>query len=161
MQKPALRNEHERLRELAGDWEGTEHLGEPFKPGTTAHGSWHCRAALEGLYLIMDYTQTMDERVSMLGHAVVGFDDKQDCYTLHWFDTFSEPPKEPDQGKCQNGRLVFEHAFPSHERRTTLERMENGIHVKVEMRFEGEDWVTSFEGTYGPPHVPSDVRMSA
>jgi hypothetical protein len=161
MKKPELSGHHLRLRDLVGEYEGDETLGEtPVSPAGKATGVISLRTILDGFFLSFDYGQLMGGKVSMQGKGIIGWDAAQKCYTLHWFDTFGSPPSKPGLGQWKEGALVFEHTYPKHLGRTILEAREGELGFKVEMNFEGKGWSTAVDGKYRPVEATSQTMRT-
>lgn len=119
--------------------------------------------ALGGMFVVGEYEQRIDGKVSMLGHAVIGYDADKDRYTLHWFDNMGNPPSSPGYGTWQDSTLVFEHESPKHKGRTIFEITPEGFRFSVAMQPPGKDWQTALEGDYSRDsahHVPERVKPS-
>jgi hypothetical protein len=79
---------------------------------------------------------------------VLGWDGKEKCYTLHWFDSFGNPPSAPGHGEWKGNALVFEHESAKQRGRTIFEPKGEELTFKVEMNVEGKGWNTAVEGRY-------------
>ena len=68
MEMPKPTEEHRRLHAFLGEWEGEEKLSpSPWGPGGTARGRSTCRLDLDGFFVIQDYVEEKDGRVSYRG----------------------------------------------------------------------------------------------
>ena len=149
MKKPEPTENHLRLRELAGEWKGEEVLHETkVTPRGKAKGFFSFRPGVDGFFLIADYTQETEGKISLRGHGVIGWDASQSCYTLHWFDSYGLPPDRPGRGQWRGDTLAFEHEYSTKVGRTVFQLGGPGLVFKVEMNFENQGWQTALEGTY-------------
>lgn len=108
MPKPTIH--HGKLEKLAGTWIGEEMMSpSPWDPkGGPARGVVDARMDIDGLYLIADYKQERDGKVSYRGHGVYGFDPKKSEYLMYWFDSMSTEQSTPARGMWEGNRLSFE-----------------------------------------------------
>jgi hypothetical protein len=108
MPKPT--EEHERLRRLAGTWIGVEKMNpSPWGPGGEGLGRNVNRMDIDGFFVIQDYVQEMDGRVSYRGHGIFGYDGQKKTYTWYWVDSMGMVPPSPSRGQWEGDTLVFEH----------------------------------------------------
>jgi hypothetical protein len=98
MEMPKPTTHHGKLEKLAGTWVGEEKMNpSPWDPkGGAARGVMEARMDLDGFYLVGDYRQERDGKVTYRGHGVYGYDAKKGDYTMYWFDamgwTQAAPP---------------------------------------------------------------------
>jgi hypothetical protein len=78
--------EHQKLAKAAGSWDTTvESPGQDGKP-TRSTGSAELRMAMNGFWLIEDYSgEFMGGKFT--GHGINGYDPDKQKYTLSWADT--------------------------------------------------------------------------
>jgi putative addiction module component (TIGR02574 family) len=83
MEIPKAGSQHERLRALVGSWKGDEKMyPSPWdSQGGTAKGFTEARFDLDGMFVIADYRQERNGKVTYRGHGVFGWDAKQSAYT--------------------------------------------------------------------------------
>jgi hypothetical protein len=149
MNRPEPNQHHRRLQRLVGAWKGEETLQEtPVTPGGKASGSFTFRSVLGDLFVVAEYEQIMHGKQLMQGMGVLGWDAKQNQYTLHWFDTFGSPPGSPGRGSWDGQVLRFEHGAPKPHGRTSFELEDGGFVFRIEMSFEGKPFQTVIEGRY-------------
>jgi hypothetical protein len=106
--------QHRKLQALVGSWEGQETMSpSPWDPeGGTARSRVEARLELDGMYVIYDYVQERDGRVTYRGHGVYGWDDKRRAYTMYWFDSMGMDPGGPACGTWEGDTLTFQMATP-------------------------------------------------
>jgi hypothetical protein len=151
MQLPSPTAEHERLALLAGEWEGDERiLPTPFDPeGGPARGAWSARLALGGFCLIADYRQRRGGEVNFEGHGVYGWDPRERCYTLHWFDSTGIGHGEPAFGAWDGDRLTLMHetAHAGHSRHV-YEIAGDRFRLSLDHSPDGVEWMPFLRGEY-------------
>lgn len=146
MEQPKPTEQHKRLATLSGKWVGEEKIqGSPHTTETNATGTFDFRMDLGGLFAITDYVEMSGGKTLLAGHGVIGWDAKQKCYTLHWFDTFGSPPSVPGKGQWQGDALKFEQEGSGN---TIFELAGGGLVFKVEMNVDGKGWSPIIEGKY-------------
>jgi hypothetical protein len=115
MPKPT--ESHKKLEKLAGTWSGDEKMNpSPFGPGGTARGRYNCRVDIDGFFVLQDYVQEQDGRVSYRGHGIFGYDSERKEFTWYWVDSMGMVPPSPSRGQWSGDTLQFEHE-PMGERR--------------------------------------------
>jgi hypothetical protein len=147
MPKPA--EQHLRLQELVGEWQGTEtmHPSQWDPQGGTAIGRMNSRLALSGFAVISEYEQERDGAVTFTGHGVMTYDTTEACYVLHWFDCLGSPP-EVFKGTFDGDVLTIGHGGPGMHARFTYDlSREKKMASRMEMSPDGEDWKL-FEASY-------------
>lgn len=150
MNMPALTDGHLRLRELAGDWRGTEtmHPSQWDPEGGSAEGRTNSYLALNGFALITDYEQRRDGVVTFTGHGVMTYDPAETRYVLHWFDSMGSPP-EVFRGAFDGDTLSVSHGGPGMHARLTYDLSQSDRMVtRMEMSSDGVDWKTLFDAVY-------------
>lgn len=150
MEMPKPSPGHERLRQLAGEWHGTETMyPSQWDPeGGEAVGRTSNRLALNGFALISDYEQERDGAVTFSGHGVYTFDPEAEVYTLHWFDCLGSPP-EVFTGRFAGDVLTLAHGGTGMHVRMTSDLGTPGVMIaKMEMSPDGTEWTTLFDGRY-------------
>jgi hypothetical protein len=149
MEFPKLTAQHRRLEELAGKWTGQEKVyASPYTAEGQATGRFDFRMDLEGFFLLTDYVEESDSNPTYYAHGVFGWDVKQACYTLHWFDNFGNPPAAPGHGQWQGDTLTFHHEYPTGSGRTIFGLGDSELKLRVEMSPDGKSWKPLIEGSY-------------
>jgi hypothetical protein len=107
---------------LAGDWEGTEHLGaSPWTSAGTAHGVHRLRASIRDQVLVHDYEQRRDGAVTLTGHGVLAVEPDTADVLWWWFDDYGHPPLVPSRGTfADDGSLVLVKATPRGRQRASF-----------------------------------------
>jgi hypothetical protein len=71
-----------------GTWEGTlQQWMDPAAPPTTAKATTVTKLAMNGLYLLDDYSSNMMGQ-PMQGHSIIGFDKVKKKFVMSWVDNF-------------------------------------------------------------------------
>ncbi|MGE3525433.1 MAG: DUF1579 family protein [Gemmatimonadales bacterium] len=141
---------HQKLKRLAGKWEGEETMypSEWDPAGGTATGRSTSRLALNGFVLITDYEQERDGNITFSGHGVMSFDPESGDYTLHWFDSMGSPP-EVFTGHFEGDRLIVAHGGPGMHARLSWDMSDPQSMVSsMEMSEDGNTWKTLFDARY-------------
>jgi hypothetical protein len=111
---PVPTEEHRKLQELAGSWVGEETMSpSPWGPAGAARGKSTCRVECDGFFLIQEYVQEKEGRVSYRGHGVFGYDPQKKQYSWYWVDSMGFVPPQPSWGTWQGDTLTF-HSESSH-----------------------------------------------
>ncbi len=151
MQMPEVTEHHRKLEAMVGEWIGAETIHpSPWDPNSGAsEGRFTTRVGLDGFFVIADYEQRRDGKVSFEGHGVYGYDDKRQRYTMHWFDTMGADPGAPTLGTWTGDTLCFEHQHHmGHSRYTYQFDGTDKFAFKLEMSQDGEHWNLFLEGAY-------------
>ena len=151
MHMPQPTAAHARLARLAGTWIGEERMPpSPFDPrGGVAVGRTTARMALDGFYLIADYEQERAGRVNFRGHGVYGWDDRGQCYTMHWFDSLGVEHDAPGLGTWTDDTLTIQHETKhTGSTRYTYQVAEATYDLRLEHSPDGQTWTTVLEGHY-------------
>ena len=150
MQMPGPTAHHHKLEALAGEWVGEETLHpSPWAPETrTAIGRFSSRIALDGMFLVSDYTETRDGNVVFRGHGVYGWHAKKERYTMHWFDSMGFPPGET-LGVWEGDTLTFSGSGEGgHGRYVYTVHGRDRMSFRIESSQDGATWSTIMEGEY-------------
>ena len=149
MNMPRPNEHHERLATLAGNWIGEETMhASPWGEAGSGDGRIAARIDLEGFFLVSDYVQERDGRVTYRGHGVYGWDEKQQCYTMHWFDSLGSPVGGPALGTWDGDRLVFSHQTPMGHSRYVYDFEEAAYRFRIENSQDGQQWTVFMEARY-------------
>jgi uncharacterized protein YodC (DUF2158 family) len=150
MEMPKITEHHLRLKELVGEWRGTEIMHpSPWDPkGGKATGRTNSRLALNGFAMISDYEQERDGAITFIGHGVMTYDTKEACYVLHWFDGLGSPP-EVFKGVFDGDILTVAHGGPGMHVRLTYDRSQKKRLIsRMDMSQDGKQWKTLYDGSY-------------
>jgi hypothetical protein len=154
MYAPKPTEQHQRLAALAGTWDGDETLyPSPWDPaGGTARAEIVARVDIDGFFLITDYVEWRDGKVSYRGHGVIGWDAEERCYTMHWFDSMGGSYRAPATGTWEGDRLSFTSETGMGRTRYTYEFDLDGRYTfKMESTHEHEGaevWKPTMKGIY-------------
>ena len=151
MEMPKPKEQHHKLRALAGKWVGEEKLHpSPWDPeGGFATGHVDARIDLDGFYLISDYVEDRYGQVCYRGHGVMGWDSAEQCYTMHWFDSIGVAASIAKRGTWEDNKLTFEHETPmGHARYTYVLEGEGRYLFRIENSKDGKEWTPFMEGSY-------------
>jgi hypothetical protein len=151
MEMPKVTDQHRKLYALTGDWEGTETMAEsPWGPAGTAIGKLHIRTDLNGFFVLQDYIQEKDRKVTFSGHGIFGYDLEAGNYTWYWVDAMGFVPDAPARGKFEGDTLKLEKATPRGSARYA-HRLEgkNSYQFTIENSFDqGKSWQTFLSAAY-------------
>jgi hypothetical protein len=143
MYVPQLTEQHRRLKELTGEWEAQETVFPSSwdQNGGTAECSMKAQSAIDGFFLILDYSHNEKERqIEFRAHGVIGWDVQEALYTMHWFDAYGA---WPSKGKWIDDKLSFD--FLNH--RITYQFKHDEYVFRIEIK-QGSEFKLSQEGTY-------------
>jgi hypothetical protein len=148
--------DHLKLHRLAGEWVGDETLSpSPWGPGGPAVGRITGRVACDGAFVVADYEEEKDGRISFRGHSVFGWDSKRKVVTWYWVDSMGTPPAQAVTGQWEGDTLVLAQDFPEGRSRYTY-RFEGAdrYHFTIEGMRDGKTWETMMKGSYRRVHSP-------
>jgi hypothetical protein len=136
---------------LAGDWEGTEHLGaSPWTSAGTAHGAHRLRASIGDQILVHDYEQRRDGAATLTGHGVLAVEPESADVLWWWFDDYGHPPLAPSRGSfADDGSLVLVKATPRGRQRASFAVSGDILVHRIEVAPSGEEALTTIvEASY-------------
>jgi hypothetical protein len=148
---PRVTEQHRKLLALVGTWTGEEKMfPSPWDPkGGTALGRIEARADLDGFFVVEDYLQERDGKVSYRGHGVFGWDPKEERYTMHWFDSMGGNGTPPAKGRWEGNTLAFASQSPmGHSRYVYVFEGDGRIAFRIESSRDGHDWATFLMARY-------------
>jgi hypothetical protein len=151
MQMPTVQEQHRKLAKLAGTWKGQEKLfPNAWDPnGGTAVSRVESRVDLDGFFVLTDYVEERDGRVSYRGHGVYGWDQSHECYTMHWFDSMGGGGTTvPARGMWEGNTLFFQNETPMGHGRYTYVFDDDGYTFKIDNSQDGKTWTPFMEGRY-------------
>jgi hypothetical protein len=151
MEMPKLTSEHRRLHVLAGDWEGEENLApSPWGPGGRATGRSTCRVDLDGFWIVQDYVEEKDGRVTFRGHGLFGYDIESQEYCWYWVDSMGFVPAGPSRGRWEGDTLQLHSKSPRGQGRYTYRfDGERSYTFRIENSFDGgQSFQLFMDGTY-------------
>ncbi|MCC6573803.1 MAG: DUF1579 family protein [Planctomycetes bacterium] len=149
MEMPKPTDAHKKLEQLVGTWAGDDKVfasqwsTESLKPTVC-----DVRSALDGFFLLMEYAEHTDGKVTYGGHGVIGYDAKNSCYTMHWFDNWGTPPSNVGRGQWVGDTLTFDWQYPDHKSRVTYTLDGGELIQRVEMDMDGKGFKPVIEGKY-------------
>ena len=151
MEMPRPTEQHRKLQALVGDWVGEETLhptpGSPH--GGNATTRIRSRIDLDGFFLVTDHEQKRGGQVTYRGHGVLGWDHRQQRYTMHWFDIMGGDPGAPALGTWDGNKLCFQHQHHMGHSRYTYGFEHDGKYtLKIEFSQDGRDWMPFLDGNY-------------
>jgi hypothetical protein len=151
MHMPQLTEQHNKLKAFVGEWTGQDIIHPaPWNPqGATAKSRVSSKLMLDGFFLVSEYTQERDGKVTYRGHGVYGYDAMQKKYTLHWFDSMGIDPGPPALGDWNGDTVVFTHQHVmGHGRMTYDFSKKDALSFKLEKSQDGKNWTLFIEATY-------------
>ena len=150
MEMPTPGDAHKKLAQLVGQWTGTETLHpSPWDPkGGSATGRIQNRAELGGFVVVQDYEQERNGTINFRGHGVFGWDAKDQCYTLHWFDTMGMPPNT-FRGSFEGNVLSLIDKNANGVNRAIFYFTKSDAYTfKMEVSQDGKQWFAMMDGSY-------------
>lgn len=150
MEMPRLDENHARLARLAGRWLGDETIfPSPWGPGATCASVIEARMAVDGFFLLTDYEQMRDGKVSFRGHSIHGFDPHRKLVTWYWVDSMGLPPPAPASGGWEGDALVLTQQTPHGQSRYTW-RLDgpDRYAFAIESSKDGAAWQRFMEGRH-------------
>jgi hypothetical protein len=151
MDMPKPTPQHEKLRALVGSFRGTEtmHPSPWDARGGTAQAFTEARFGLDGLFVISDYRQERDGRVTYRGHGVFGWDARASAYTMYWFDSVGSDPGGPARGAWEGDTLRFEMTSPMGRSRYEYRFTgDGGYAFSIAMSQDGKVWQSWIDSTW-------------
>ncbi len=141
----------DKLRALTGTFTVRETLApSPSEPGgSTASAKSVTRMDCGGRFAIADYAQLEAGEVVFAGHGVYGYDAKQGCYTMYWFDSATPGGFiNPARGSWQGDTLTFVREGEDSWGRYTYEFADDGYTFRLERSTDGQQWSTLMRSVY-------------
>ena len=151
MEMPKPTANHAKLNALVGAWTGDETLHpSPWDAkGGRARAFFDARSDLDGMFVISEYRQERDGKVTYRGHGVFGWDDKQSVYTMYWFDSMGFDPGGPARGKWEGNSLMFEMQTPMGYSRYEYRFAADGSYAfDISMSQDGKSWKLWLESNW-------------
>ena len=159
MEQPKPTEQHKKLERLVGTWVGEEQIyGSPHTTETNATGTFDFRMDLGDLFAIVDYVEQARGSTLMVGHGVIGWNPKENTYTLHWFDTFGSAPSVPGKGAWVGDALRFQQEGSGN---TIFELADGGLIFKIEMPVDGKGMTPVIVGKYRRADAEVDAARRA
>lgn len=126
----------------------------PWAPeGGKADGVMDIRLGCNDLFLVSDYTQLKDGKPGFIGHGVYGWDAKESCCTMYWFDSMTPGGfVTPARGTWEGDVLTFRHREPQHVRYVYTFGGDGSLAFRIEMSQHGDAWKCFMEAKYTTTH---------
>jgi hypothetical protein len=143
MQMPKPSAFHKKLSALVGDWTSEETMHPmPWDPaGGPAKGRYKVRATLDGFGIVQDYEQKRGGKTSYVGHGVMGYDSKENCYLWHWSDSMGGVPNQVTRGSWNGNTLTFQASCDhGHSRYTYVFKKPGVVDFAIETSQDGQQW---------------------
>jgi uncharacterized protein DUF1579 len=150
MEMPKPTDAHKKLELLVGTWEGEEIMHpSPWTPeGGTRMGRVMNRRALDGFNVIQEYEQIDQGKTTFLGHGVFGYNTKESCYMMYWWDNFGGEGSQ-FRGNFEGKVLTVANQNEMGHSRAMFDLREPGVYAfKMDMSQDGKTWATLMEGKY-------------
>jgi hypothetical protein len=64
---------------------------------------------IDGFFLIQEYVQEREGKVTYRGHGIFSWDTQQQNYTWYWVDSMGFVPPGPSRGEWKGDTLTLEH----------------------------------------------------
>lgn len=146
--------EHAALARLAGRWSGseTQHPASHDSTRRPSFGRFEMRMVCDGLYLVSDYVESIDNEVVYRGHGVYGWEPHTERYTMFWFDSLGGGGAvKPVLGTFEDDRLCFQHTLDVGFKRYVYELVsDEEFTFRMEFSEDGAVWTTPMDGRYRP-----------
>lgn len=142
--------QHAVFTTMVGVWEGQDKMHpSPWMPeGATVDARAVNRIGTGGFTVIQDYAQLTGGRPSFEGHGVLSWDDANQNYVMHWWDSMGQAPNV-FTGTFENGRLSMIGPGMGGQTRVTWNFETAGSYTfLMEVSPDGAQWFPSMEGTY-------------
>jgi len=151
MPMPSVSPEMKRLAELfVGTWHGEEKLypSEWDPKGGPATGRWTVKAGVDGFCVLVDYEESRDGKVNYVGHGVHGFDAKDQCFYVYWFDNIGMMPTKAVKATLHGDTYTYRESSPMGHTRMTYAWNDGSFSFTIERSKDGETWSPMHEGRY-------------
>ncbi len=149
MDAPKPAEQHRQLEKFVGKWSGTDRIfPSPWMAEGLKPASCEIKPALDGFFLLMDYAQYEGGNPGFAGLGVIGYDVKQGCFTMHWFDSWGAPPSTFGKGRLEGDVLTIDSEYPDHKGRVIYHLRGDTLVQRVEMDMDGKGYKPMIEGTY-------------
>jgi hypothetical protein len=151
MEMPKPDQEHQRLHALIGEWIGEETLSpSPWGPGGRATARVTARLALDGFYVVQDYVEEKEGRVTFRGHGLFSYDTQTSEFCRYWFDSIGFVPDAAARGVWDGDTLTLRYSSPRGQARYTYRFESDRLHhLRLENSFDGgKTFATFMEATY-------------
>ena len=110
------------------------------------------RVDIDGFFVIQDYVQESEGKVTYRGHGILSWDDPRRNFIWYWVDAMGLVPPVPARGDWKGDTLVFEAkdaAGTRHARYTHRVTGKDGYFFKIENSQDGgKTWGTFMEADY-------------
>jgi hypothetical protein len=138
------------MQKLEGVWTGAERVDSD--DGTyTATGRWDFHTVFDGRFLICDYTQTVPNRPTSVGHGVFWKAEKDGPLSVTWFRDPGATTTQQVAGSAEGEKLIFVETIGDTATRTTYSVALNRLTVITERSVKSGEWKSVFEGSYRRP----------
>ena len=152
MEMPKVNEHHEKLKKhFVGTWVGEETVNpSPWDPkGGKAVGRMESKIGVDGFWVINDYTQERDGKITYRGHGVYGWDGKTNTYTMYWFDSMGMDPVGAARGRFEGNTLMFEMSHDmGHSRYIYTFTGEGAYEFRIEQSRDKQTWTTFMDSMW-------------
>ena len=100
--------EHEKLKQLAGEWDAKTTLHLPGVPAQESTGEFKAKMEVGGLFLVSQYKGQMFGQ-QFIGRGLSGYDTYKKKYTGVWVDTMSTALYNIEGEFDKSGKVYTEH----------------------------------------------------
>lgn len=142
--------QHRNLAKLAGAWAGDETLHpSPWSPEAQQRTGHISARMLDGFFVVSDYEQKADDRVTFRGHGVYSWDPEKQNYVMYWFDSMGGAGSVAT-GTFEDDVLTFSATSPMGHHRYRYTFGEGETTFEMAMSQDGENWQQLMDATYKP-----------
>ncbi|MFT4538853.1 MAG: hypothetical protein ACI841_000453 [Planctomycetota bacterium] len=148
MKMPKPGPAHDNIAKMVGDWNGDETMApSPWCPEEQQRSGKVTARMLENFFVISDYTQVHDGKVTFRGHGIYSWDPASEEYIMYWFDSMGGAGGVA-RGQCEGNQLTFENTSPMGQHRYQYTFEGSGYTFEMLMSPDGSTWHSMMIGKY-------------
>jgi len=135
------------LQKLEGVWTGKETIIEGGRP-YEATARFVFQTVFDGQFLLCDYTQTIPDRPTSVGHAVFRRDASTDVLTVTWFRNPAATSTQQTVAVSDGDTLLFVETVDGQTTRTKYTTLRDQLSIRTELAIGNDNWKPLLEGAY-------------